>query len=86
MLKYFLTSNYRTILVQLTLLKLENEENDEVAYECFQCNVTGREMLNKVLIVTSNCFLNNTAKNINPSATHALSREPERKILKFSSK
>ena len=86
LLNNFLTSNSRSILVQLALLKLESEENDEVAYECFKCDRTGREMLHGVLVTASNCFLNNKAKNINLSATHALSKDSERKILKLSSK
>ena len=86
MLSHFLTSNSRSILVQLALLKLESEENDDVIYECLQCNATGREMLHGILVTASNCFLNNKAKNINLLVTKKHSKESGRKILKLSSK
>ena len=65
MLSHFLTSNSRSILVQLALLFLESKENDDAIYECLQCNANGREMLHGILVTASNCFLNNEAKNIN---------------------
>ena len=86
MLSHFLTSNSRSILVQLALLKLESEENDDVIYECLQCNATGREMLHGILVTASNCFLNNKAKNINLLVTEKHSKESGRKFLKLSSK
>ena len=86
LLNNFLTSKSRSILIQLAFLKLSCEENDEVAYECFKCDIIRREMLQGVLVTASNCFLNNKAENINLSATHALSKDSERKILKLSSK
>ena len=75
MLSYFLASNSRSILVQLALLKLESEENDDVIYECLQCNATGREMLHGILVTASNYFLNNKAKNINLSLNKKHSEE-----------
>ena len=80
MLSHFLTSNSRSILVQLALLKLESEDNDDVIYECLQCNATGREMLHGILVTASKCFLNNKAKNINLLVTEKHSKEPGRKF------
>ena len=77
MLSHFLTSNSRSILVELALLKLESEENDDVIYECLQCNATGREMLHGILVTASNCFLNNKAKNINLSVIEKHSKSWE---------
>ena len=74
MLSHFLNSNSRSILVQLVLLKLESEENDDVIYECLQCNATGREMLHGILVAASNCFLNNKAKNINLSVNKSIQK------------
>ena len=74
MLSHFLTSNSRLKLVQLAHLKHESEENDDVIYECLQCNATGREMSHDILVTASNCFLNNKAKNINLSVTEKHSR------------
>ena len=56
MLNHFLTSNSRSILVQLALSKLESEENDDIIHACLQCNATGREMLHGILVTAAIIF------------------------------
>ena len=86
LLKDFLISNSRSILIQQSILTIESEDSDDWTYECTDCFTEGKSILYHVLKTASNCILNNKAKNINSFTTHCQSKEPGRKILKLSSK
>ena len=86
LLKDFPISNSRSILVQLSILKIESDDCDDWTYECTDCFTEGESILYLVLKTTSNCMLNNKAKNINSFTTHNQSKEPGKKILRHSSK
>ena len=86
LLKDFLISNSRSILIQQSILKIESEDSDDWTYECTDCFTEGKSILYHVLKTASNCILNNKAKNINSFTTHCQSKEQGRKILKLSSK
>ena len=86
LMKDFMISNSRSILVQLSILKIESDDSDDWTYECTDCFTEGESILYHVLKTASNCILNNKAKNINSFTTHNQSKEPQKKILKLSSK
>ena len=86
LLKDFLISNSRSILDQLSILKIQSDDSDDWSYECTDCYTEGESILYHLLKTASNCILNNKAKNINSFTTHNQSKEPGRKILKLSSK
>ena len=83
-IKDFLRSDSRSILVQLTLLKLESEECEGLEYECFDCCTEGKALFHTLLTTAANCLLNNKAKNLSTP----LPKDPcnQRKYLKLSSK
>ena len=83
LLKVFLHSDSRCILVKLVILKFEHEECEDWAFEIIDCCTDGRDMLHCILTTASNCLLNNKARNIN-SAT-SCHKDTQRKILKLTS-
>ena len=68
---------------QLVILKIEDEECEDWAFECTDCCIDGKEMLRCILMTSSNCLLNNKAKNI--TSTTSCPKDTQRKILKLTS-
>ena len=83
-LKNFLRSDSKSILVQLTLLKLDSGECEDFIYECIDCCTEGKALLVSILTTLADCLLNNKAKNLNVSTT--CPKESHKKFLKLSSK
>ena len=68
---------------QLAILKIEDEECEDWAFECTNCCIDGKDMLRCILMTSSNCLLNNKAKNI--TSTTSCPKDTQRKILKLTS-
>ena len=83
LLKLFIKSDAKSILVQLAILKIEDEECEDWAFECADCCIDGKDMLRCILMISGNCLLNNMAKNI--TSTTACPKDTQRKILKLTS-
>ena len=47
---------------QLAILKIEDEECVEWAFECTDCCINGKDMLRCILMTSSNCLLNNKSR------------------------
>ena len=83
-LKCFIRSYSRSILVQLTLLKLDSDECEDFIYECIDCCTERKPLLVSILATVSNRLPNNNEKNHNVSTT--CPKESHNKFLKLSSK
>ena len=68
---------------QLAILKIEDEDCEDWAFECTDCCIDGKVMLRCILMTSSNCLLNNKAKNI--TSTTSCPKDTQRKILKLTS-
>ena len=68
---------------QLAILKIEDEECEDWAFECTDCCIDGKDMLRCILMTSSNYLLNNKAKNI--TSTTSCPKDTQRKILKLTS-
>ena len=82
LLRRFIRSDVKSIVIQLVIHKIEYEECEDWAFECISCNTDGGDMLRCILLTGSNCLLNNKAKNIN--STTSCPKDTQRKIPKIT--
>ena len=83
LLKLFIRSDVKSILIKPVIHKIEYEECEDWAFECIDCNTDEGDTLRCILLTGSNCFLNNKAKGIN--STTSCPKDTQRKILKLTS-
>ena len=65
LMKQFVAGTSETILIQLSISRIEFENFDFWRFECPSCQTPFLSYLNKILSAASNCLLKNKVRNLN---------------------
>ena len=83
LMRRFLAGPSRQILIQLTIILIEESQSINWRNTCSFCNVQGWTILRKITTITANIILTNKVRNVNSALREQQKNIHSRKLKKF---
>ena len=81
----FASGSPRKILLELSIISVEDSQCEHWRNKCSNCNLFRRDYLKRILTITSNCIIANKVKNFNSMvSSQARRKETARKLKKLT--